>query len=92
VSAPRGRPEPPLEVERAYESDERARLPKLAVTPEEAAEMLSIGRTQVYELIRSGELDSVAFGRARRIPVDALEDLLRRRRGRPIDALTPGQG
>jgi excisionase family DNA binding protein len=48
--------------------------------------MLSIGRTQVYELIRSGELD--AFGRARRIPVDALEDLLRRRRGRQTDTLT----
>lgn len=68
---------------------ERTALPKLAVTPEEAADMLSIGRTQVYELIRAGELDSVVFGRARRIPVDALEDLLRRRRGRQVDALTP---
>ncbi len=74
------------DVERPDQS--RVPLPKLAVTPEEAAEMLSIGRTQVYELIRSGELDSVAFGRARRILVDALEDLLRRRRGRQIEALT----
>jgi hypothetical protein len=49
--------------------------------------MLSIGRTQVYELIRAGELDSVASaapGESR----STRSRLLRRRRGRQTDALT----
>jgi excisionase family DNA binding protein len=33
-----------------------------------AAEMLSLGHTKTYELLRAGELRSVKIGRARRIP------------------------
>jgi excisionase family DNA binding protein len=45
---------------------------KLLVTVEEAADMLSLGRTKVYEMVLRKELRSVKEGRARRIPVSAL--------------------
>lgn len=45
--------------------------------PEQAAEVLSIGRTAVFELIRSGRLRSVKVGGLRRIPVNALADFVR---------------
>jgi len=44
----------------------------LLVTPEEAARRLSLGRTTVYELMATGELESVRIGRSRRIPVSSL--------------------
>jgi excisionase family DNA binding protein len=46
--------------------------------PEQAAEALAIGRTAVYELIRSGRLRSVKVGGLRRIPATALADFVRR--------------
>lgn len=45
----------------------------IAFRPEEAAKMLGIGRTYVYELIRSGDLESVKIGRARLVPAAALD-------------------
>ena len=44
----------------------------LLATPEEAARALRIGRSKVYDLIRSGALVSVKIGGSRRIPVEAL--------------------
>ena len=44
-------------------------IPVLLVCPEDAAHVLGIGRTKVYELIRSGALRSVRVGGLRRIPV-----------------------
>ncbi|MFJ3403449.1 helix-turn-helix domain-containing protein [Promicromonospora sp. NPDC090134] len=41
---------------------------------EEAAEALCISRTQVFDLIRLNKLTSVKIGRARRIPVSAVND------------------
>jgi excisionase family DNA binding protein len=41
---------------------------------EEAAEALSISRTQVYDLIRLNKLTSVKIGRVRRVPVSAVND------------------
>jgi excisionase family DNA binding protein len=32
---------------------------KLLLTPEETAEVMGIGRTKVYELLRAGVIDSV---------------------------------
>lgn len=46
---------------------------KLLLTPEEAGERLGVGRTQIYDLMRRGELRSVHIGRLRRIPVSALQ-------------------
>ncbi|MGD0875693.1 MAG: helix-turn-helix domain-containing protein [Acidimicrobiales bacterium] len=45
---------------------------QLLVTPEEAARRLSVGRTTIYELMASGELQSVSIGRCRRVPVTSL--------------------
>ncbi len=45
---------------------------QLLVTPEEAARRLSVGRTTIYELMSSGELQSVNIGRCRRVPVSSL--------------------
>jgi excisionase family DNA binding protein len=43
----------------------------LLLTVEEAAARLRIGRTSMYELLRSGAVDSVPIGRLRRIrPAD----------------------
>ncbi len=47
---------------------------KVLLTPEEAAETLSIGRTKVYELLALGVLRSVQIGKSRRIPVAAVHE------------------
>lgn len=49
---------------------------KLLLKPEEAAEILSIGRSKVYELMGTGELASVRIGACRRIRADALADFV----------------
>ena len=49
---------------------------KLLLKPEEAAEILSIGRSKVYELMGTGELASVRIGACRRIPAEALTDFV----------------
>ena len=46
---------------------------QVSLTVEEAAKRLAIGRTKAYELVASGELQSVTIGRCRRVPVEALE-------------------
>jgi excisionase family DNA binding protein len=46
------------------------------VRPEDAARMLGVGRTKVYELMRSGALRSVKFDGLRRIPVAALAEFV----------------
>jgi excisionase family DNA binding protein len=51
-------------------------MDKLLLTPIEAATALGIGRSKVYELLQTGQLSSVRIGRCRRIPADALYDLL----------------
>lgn len=41
----------------------------------EAASLMGIGRSTVYQLVQSGKLRSVQFGRRRLIPLSALEEL-----------------
>lgn len=45
---------------------------KLIYTVPEAADLLSLSRTTVYDLVLSKRLESVKVGTARRIPADAL--------------------
>jgi excisionase family DNA binding protein len=45
---------------------------KLLYDMNEAAEMCGLGRTKIYELTQTGELESVKIGKARRVPHDAL--------------------
>lgn len=47
-------------------------MDQLLLTPEHAAELLAVGRTKLYELLRTGALESVRIGAARRIPAPAL--------------------
>lgn len=50
----------------------------LLYSPEEAASVLSLGRSTMFELLSSGEIASVKIGRARRIPRVALEAYVER--------------
>lgn len=50
-------------------------IAKLLLRPEEVADLLSIGRSKIYELIGTGELASVRIGACRRIPAEALQSL-----------------
>ena len=59
-----------------------AEVPPLLVSVRNAARMLAVGRTTVYELIATGELETILIGRSRRVPIAALEDFVQRRRGR----------
>ena len=46
-------------------------MEKLLLTPEDAADLLSIGRSKLYELIGDGRLASVRIGASRRVPMSA---------------------
>ncbi len=46
---------------------------KLLLTVSEVARRLGMGRSFVYQLVSKGEIPSIKLGRARRIPVSALE-------------------
>jgi excisionase family DNA binding protein len=48
----------------------------LLVRPEDAATALGVGRTKVYELMRSHALRSVKIGGLRRIPAAALAEFV----------------
>ncbi|WP_322756370.1 helix-turn-helix domain-containing protein [Frankia sp. Cas3] len=54
---------------------------KLLLTPTEAAELLGVSRTTVYELLNAGQIESVRIGRARRIPRVVLVAYVDRLRG-----------
>ncbi|GIH10306.1 hypothetical protein Rhe02_83730 [Rhizocola hellebori] len=51
-------------------------MEKLLLTPEEAAEVLNVGRTTIYDLMRLRLLVSVKVGRSRRIPASACRELV----------------
>ncbi len=49
---------------------------KLLLTPSEAAKVLVIGRSKTYQLLQSGQLQSVHTGSCRRIPLEAVHNFL----------------
>ncbi|MFG2778241.1 helix-turn-helix domain-containing protein [Streptomyces prunicolor] len=51
----------------------------VGLTVEEAARRIGIGRTKMYEYVRSGEIRSVKIGSLRRIPAEAVGEFLARR-------------
>ena len=53
-------------------------MERVLLTTEEAAESLKVGRCKVYDLIRSGELESIKIGRLRRIPVASIRAFAQR--------------
>jgi excisionase family DNA binding protein len=59
-------------------------IDKLLLTISEAASALHIGRSKLYELIASGELEVVHIGRSVRVPRAAIEAFVEQlRSGRP---------
>ena len=52
----------------------------LLLTMVDAARVLSIGRTTMYELVGAGEIEVVHIGRSARIPVAAVEAFVERQR------------
>jgi excisionase family DNA binding protein len=61
---------------RTTRTDER-HVPKLLLTPEEAAGALGVGRTTLYGLLRTGAVASVRIGGSRRVPTSAVEHYVR---------------
>jgi excisionase family DNA binding protein len=61
---------------------------RLLLRPAEAAELLSISRTRVYELLAGGELPSVRLGRAVRVPATELRRWVEERSARGTVAAT----
>jgi len=57
-------------------------VPVLMLRAEEAAMRLGIGRTSMYRLIGTGEVESVQVGGLRRIPVPCLQEYVDRLRRR----------
>ncbi len=53
-------------------------MEKLLLSPEEAAEVLGVARSTVYDLMRMRLLVSVKIGRRRLVPVAACRDLVER--------------
>ncbi len=51
---------------------------KLLVTVEEAAAMLSLGRTLAWKLVRKNELRSIKVGNTRRVVVASLHEYVQR--------------
>jgi len=46
------------------------------LTVDEVVDVLKIGRTKVYDLIKSNTIRSVKIGRSRRIPQSALKEFI----------------
>jgi len=49
---------------------------KKLLTVNEAASALGLGRSLVYTLVKNSELRSITIGRARRIPISALDEFI----------------
>ncbi len=53
-------------------------MDRLLLTAEEVADALNIGRCTIYDLIRTGQIQSFKIGKLRRIPVEAVHEFARR--------------
>lgn len=55
-------------------------IPRAAISVEEAAQALGIGRTLAFQFIKDGSLETIRAGRRRLVPVKAVETFLARMR------------
>ena len=60
---------------------------RLLYSVEEAADLLGIGRTFMFHLLATGEIDSFKIGKRRKIPRDALDGYIERLRSEQAAAL-----
>lgn len=63
-------------------------MEKLLLTPNEAAAMLSVSRSKIYELLSARKLGSVRLDGCRRIPVHELRAYVARLAGNEADQET----
>ena len=54
-------------------------MDRVLLKADEAAEVLSLGRSKVYQMIAAGELPSIRIGRAVRVPTVALHNWVQAR-------------
>ena len=52
----------------------------ILVSVEEAAHRLSMSRSKVYDLVLSGQIESIKVGRSRRVLVAGIDDFINRLR------------
>jgi excisionase family DNA binding protein len=55
---------------------------RLVYSVDEAADLLGIGRTYMFRLVTTGEIDSFKIGSRRKIPRDALDGYIARLRAK----------
>lgn len=53
---------------------------KELLTVDEVAEVLYLGKNTVYDLLRSGELKGIRFGRVWRVPKESINEMITRKR------------
>ncbi|WP_323101169.1 helix-turn-helix domain-containing protein [Intrasporangium sp. YIM S08009] len=53
-------------------------MEKLLLSPEEAAEILGVTRSTIYDLMRMRILASIKIGRRRLVPVEACKEMVER--------------
>jgi excisionase family DNA binding protein len=66
-------------VRRALDEQQSQGIPRLLLAVDEAAACFGIGRSQMYHLIKGGDIASFTIGAYRKIPVAALEAYVERR-------------
>ena len=66
-----------MTTETIAEIDSKPPLERLAFKPHEAAAVLGVSRNRVFELLATGDIASVRYGRTRLIPRQAIERFLK---------------
>ncbi len=71
-------------------------MDKLLLRPLEAADVLAVSKSKIYELLSSGVIPSVRIGKSIRIPAEELQKWVRSRtraipNGLPLDCNSTGQ-
>jgi excisionase family DNA binding protein len=56
----------------------------LLLSPEQCADSLGVGRTFVYTLLASGQIESLKLGRRRLVPEEALKRFIESERERQL--------
>lgn len=64
-------------------------MDRLLLRPMEVAEVLGIGRSRAYELIREGQLPTVRLGRSVRVPADRLREWIEANTDEPMQDHRP---
>lgn len=58
-------------------------MERLLLRPSEAAELIGIGRSKMYQLLASGEIGTVRVGSSIRVPLDKLRQWVARQEASP---------